>query len=550
MTAAAACWALHQTCEAMVPVAIGVIIDRAISTGNAPAMIISLIALFGLFAVLTFAYRTGAWLVRRAELQEAHELRGAAVSRVLSPGGIRTNRRSGDLLSMTTTDADLTAQLIMVLPRMVGVGFGLLVSIVTLLTIDWRLGLMIMIAVPLVALGLNALAPRIAHRTAAQQQEIGVTAALATDLLSGLRVLRGFGGEGVAAERYRLSSRQARAAQIGAARADANFQGVTALAGGLLLALVAAVAGVFALQGRITVGELITIVGLGQFIAEPVNGLAFGVRLRARCLAGADRLAEILGAPLRLAGGDRRLGSGPLLATGLAGNHVREISLVAAPGEIVGVVSDDLAVAGELGRLLAGTDHPRDGVVTLGGVPMVDALPTGRTATVLAEPHRVELFGETLREAVTEGRAGADHDPATDDGAIMAALRAAAAEQLITEHGGLDRPLDDRGLNLSGGQRQRAAFARALLADRPVLLMSDPTTAVDSVTEQQMARGLHDLRAGSDRITVIITTSPPLLSVCDRVIFVRQGTDVIAGEHDQLLSDPEQGKAYRTVVLR
>ena len=547
MLAAAACWALHQTCEAMVPVAIGLIIDHAIRTGDGSVMLLSLLGLFVLFGVLTMAYRSGAWLVRRAELIEAHELRSEAVSRLLSPGGIRTRRQSGDLLSITTTDADLTSQMIMVVPRMVGVGFGLVVSVATLLAIDWRLGLVIMIGVPLVALGLNALSPRIAHRTAAQQREIGTAAALAADLLSGLRPLRGFGGEQVASRRYQRASQTARNAAIGAANADANFQGVTALAGGLLLAAVAAISGVFALRGEITVGELITIVGLGQFISEPVNGLAFGVRVRARCLAGAGRLAEVLGAPLRIEGGTRLLTPGTLLATGVAGDRVRDVSLVAAPGEIIGVVSDDLAVAGELDRMLAGTQRPTAGRVTLADVPLVDGTAASRTDAVLAEPHRTELFGETLRAALADGTA--DPERVADE-LIIAAARAASADQLLSEQGGLERELDDGGANLSGGQRQRVAFARALLADRPVLIMSDPTTAVDSVTEQQMAAGLRELRSRPDRSTVLITASPPLLAVCDRIVFVRDGVDVGTGSHDQLLADAAQGEAYRAVVLR
>lgn len=547
MLAAGGCWSLHQACEAMVPVAIGLIIDHAVRTGDWSAMGISLIGLFGLFTVLTIAYRSGAWLVRRAELLEAHDLRAAAVSRVLSPGGIRTERRSGDLLSITTTDADLTSSMIMVVPRMAGVAFGLVVSIATLVTIEWRLGLVIMIGVPLVALGLNALSPRIAHRTATQQREIGAAAALAADLLSGLRALRGFGGERVAAERYRFSSQRACQAAIGAARADATFQGVTALAGGLLLALIAAVSGVFALHGQITVGELITIVGLGQFVAEPVNGLAFGVRMRARCAAGAARLAEVLAAPRLVAGGEQELTAGPLVATGLAGARVREVSLVAAPGEIVGVVSDDLGVAGELGRLLAGTEHPVAGQVEVAGVPLTAATAASRTATLLAEPHRVELFGETLRAAIADG---ADDVERVTDQAIITAVRAAAAEQLLTEQGGLDRQLDEGASNLSGGQRQRAAYARALVADRPVLILSDPTTAVDSVTEQQMAVGLRATRSAVGRSTVLVTASPPMLSVCDRVVFIQGGVDVRTGTHDQLLADQEFGAAYRSVVLR
>jgi putative ABC transport system ATP-binding protein len=545
MIAAAGCWSVHQTCETLVPVAIGVIIDRAITPGDGRAMLLSVIGLFVLFGVLTFGYRIGMRVIREAELVEAHDLRAAAVSRLLAPGGVVTDRRTGDLLSMTTTDADLAAQILRVVPRVVSAGIALLVSTITLLWIDPLLGVVIMIGVPLVALGLNALAPRISHRTTAQQHAIGATAALAADLMTGLRALRGFGGEGVAADRYRRSSRQALTASVQAARADGSFQGVSVLAGGLLLAAVAAVAGAFALHGRISIGELITIVGLGQFVSEPVNGLAFGVRTRARCLAGAERVAELLAAPRRLADGTDPVRPGPLLATGVAAELITDVSLVAAPGEIVGVVVDEPAAAEELAELLSGVRRPVSGIVTVGGTGLADADHDSRTRALLAEPHRVDLFGDTLREALVEGRASD-----VPDDVVHAAMTAASADQLITEQGGLDRELGDRGFNLSGGQRQRAAFARALLADRPVLVLVDPTTAVDSVTEQRMAAGLRAERARGGRVTVVITSSPPLLAVCDRVVLIMNGVSVRSADHDQLLADPEYGKSYRAVVLR
>ena len=116
-------------------------------------------------------------------------------------------------------------------------------------------------------------------------------------------------------------------------------------------------------------------------------------------------------------------------------------------------------------------------------------------------------------------------------GQRSAALEAAAVGALADE---LDRPLLDHGMNLSGGQRQRIALARALLADRTVLVLRDPTTAVDAVTENAIAAGsagsatrLPGAPSGSGsaadrpRSTVLLTTSPPLLGSCDRVLFLR-----------------------------
>jgi putative ABC transport system ATP-binding protein len=104
--------------------------------------------------------------------------------------------------------------------------------------------------------------------------------------------------------------------------------------------------------------------------------------------------------------------------------------------------------------------------------------------------------------------------------------------------------LGQRGRFLSGGQAQRVALARALAADAPVLVLHDPTTAVDSVTEQQVADGLARLRQG--RTTLVITTSPALLAACTRVVFVGRKGSRLYGTHSRLVAEATE---YRQAVL-
>ncbi|WP_164873051.1 ATP-binding cassette domain-containing protein, partial [Streptomyces resistomycificus] len=109
---------------------------------------------------------------------------------------------------------------------------------------------------------------------------------------------------------------------------------------------------------------------------------------------------------------------------------------------------------------------------------------------------------------------------------------------------GVDTVLAERGRSLSGGQRQRVALARALAADRPVLVLHDPTTAVDTVTESRIAARLREVRRG--RTTVLVTTSPALLAVTDRVVVLDGGTVTANGRHAELVAGDE---AYRAAVL-
>jgi putative ABC transport system ATP-binding protein len=128
---------------------------------------------------------------------------------------------------------------------------------------------------------------------------------------------------------------------------------------------------------------------------------------------------------------------------------------------------------------------------------------------------------------------------------LDAALVAAGADEVVAAlPAGLDTVLDERGRSLSGGQRQRLALARALAADPPVLVLHDPTTAVDTVTESRVAEGLRAFRR--DRTTIVVTTSPALLAVTDRVVLLDEGAVTAQGTHTALVAEHSR---YRTAVL-
>ncbi len=532
-------WSLHQVCEALVPVAIGLVIDQAVGTGSTAAMAWSVLGIFALFTALTMGWRSGFWFLSKAVVEESHQLRMQVVRRVVGGRGIRTGRQSGELLSIATSDTESTAELLELGSRGVSALLGLTVSAIVLLRIDWSLGLGLVLGVPVLVLGLHALGPVVGRRTAAQQQAVGRAAATASDLLSGLRPLRGVGGVDEAARRYRTASRTSLRAGVATVKAGAVFTGASTFVTGLLITAVAALAGWFALQGRITVGQLITIVGLATFITDPVLNLADCVFRLATARASAARVAEVLAAEENGTSGTRTAQPGPLVLDSVHTPGLDGVDLAVAPGELVGVVTDETGTADGITDLLTGARSPDRGEVTLAGTPIRELDLASLRRTVLVEPHGVDLFGATLREVLQTGN---DRDDAT----LRAGLTAASVDDLLTDDAGWERELVDHGLNLSGGQRQRLALARALLADRPVTVFRDPTTAVDAVTEHTIADGISAYRADEGRSTVLVTTSAPLLDRCDRVVFLRHGQVAAVGSHRELLAD----SSYLEVVSR
>ncbi|MFC9789370.1 ABC transporter ATP-binding protein [Rhodococcus sp. NPDC127528] len=540
---------VHQLAETAVPIAIGVIVGRAVTTGATGALLWSVAGLGALFLVLTAAWRTGARLIVAAMQSEAHLLRVEVAGRILHPRGVRTDLRSGELLTVATSDAEREAWILDVLPRIVAALTGVVASAVTLLLIDVPLGLAVLLGTPVILGLMQLVAPLITRRATAQQEATARASGMATDLVAGLRPLRGIGAEAEATRRYREVSGRALDATLRAARTSGAFLGVSVTVSALLAVGVAGFAGALALEGRITVGELITVVGLSQFVIEPLGMLARVPGYVANARASADRLALVLDAePLVPAG------SHPLPATTdleLADVHYRSLrglSMRAEPGELLGVLAHGPQDAEALAQLLSGHVPPEDyrGQVTVGGAGLAELDLAQARRALLVEPHHADLFAGTVGSNVAAGR------PDADPAAVRLALEASAAADVVGSHPhGLDLAVTDRGSSLSGGQRQRVALARALLAQAPVLVLHDPTTAVDAVTEQAIAEGISRLRHAPDgprvHTTVLITSSPALLSVADRVVVLDDGRVAGEGTHGELAAADEN---YRKVVLR
>ncbi|MFI5532906.1 ABC transporter transmembrane domain-containing protein [Kitasatospora sp. NPDC051853] len=545
----------HQACEALVPVVMGAVIDRAVATGSAPALLRWLALLAVLFLLLSTCYRTGARLAERAGEQAAHRLRLSLTTRVLDPyGGAEAGHLPGALAGIATGDAKRVGVVATVLPFGVAALAGLGVSAALLLRISVPLGLLVLLGTPpLLWLGHRISRP-LERRSGVEQERAARAGGIAADLVTGLRVLKGIGAEAAAVARYRTVSQDSLAAALRAARSRAAHDGGLQALTGLFIVLIALVGTVLAMDGRISVGELVAAVGLAQFLLGPFQVLTWANGEFAQGRASAGRIAEVLAAPPAVPGRPgtpaatatartATAGPAPAQATATGGLRLRGVGfgalrgldLEVAPGELLGVVTDDPAAAADLLRCLGREADPATGAVELDGTGLTALDPAELRRSVLVAHHDAVLFAGTLRENVL----------ASPDGELTEAVLAASAADEVAAAlpSGLDTEVSEGGRSLSGGQRQRVALARALAASPAVLVLHDPTTAVDSVTESRIAERLRELRRG--RTTVLVTTSPALLSRADRVVLLTDGTVTADSTHHALTADP----AYRTLVL-
>jgi ABC-type multidrug transport system fused ATPase/permease subunit len=301
---------------------------------------------------------------------------------------------------------------------------------------------------------------------------------------------------------------------------------------GLFVVVVTWLGARLAVSGRISVGELVAFYGYAAFLVVPVRTATEAADKITRVLVAAGRAVRVLSLQPELVSGSSAAEppSAAALVDGTSGLTVYAGELFAI---VTAVPEEATAITDRLGRFADG-----DGV-TLGGVALPDLpLETVRRRVLVSEREPRLFTGRLADELDPTGTASARQ--------VLAAVHAAAAEDVLEAlPDGLATEVEERGRSFSGGQRQRLVLARALVADPEILVLDEPTSAVDAHTEARIADRLGVLRSG--RTTVVCTTSPLLLDRADRVALVVDGRVVAEGTHDDLMHTEPR---YRAVVTR
>ena len=534
LAAASSLFVSHQVGELLVPVVAGVVIDRAVATGDGAAVVRWLIVLALVFAVLSTSWRWADRLLTRSVEESAHELRMRITARVTDPRGFAEAMPAGQVVSVATSDANATAEIQTATAFAIAGLAAILTSAIVLLWISIPLGLVVLIGLPPVLAVLHVLVAPIERRFSAQQADVASAASTATDLLAGLRVLKGLHAEGEATERYRRASRRSLAAGLRASRLYAAHNGLTVAVTGIFVAVVALVGGRLAADGRISIGELVAAVGVTQFLVGPLSRVGWAAATRATARASAARVVTVLDAAGAVTDGTLGIDAaadGTLRFRDVSFATLADFDLTVPAGHFVGIAVADAADAAAIVTLLGRGADPSRGDLDLGGATFATFRLDDLRRTVLVADHEARLFTGTTRDNLLATTNATEIQPAE----LALVLAASGADEVVDALPlGLDAPVTERGRSLSGGQRQRIALARALAADPPVLVLHDPTTAVDAVTEARIADGLRDRRSG--RTTIVVATSPALLAVADEVFLVDGGQVIDAGRHAELVT--------------
>ncbi|CAL9574037.1 putative multidrug resistance ABC transporter ATP-binding_permease protein YheI [Streptomyces sp. enrichment culture] len=538
---------LHMAAVASFPLAVGMAVQAATErSGDRLVLAGALTVALGLAVTVgdTMLHRAAVtnWITAAARVQQLLARRTAEL------GAALTRRvAAGEVVAVSTGDIEKIGWFVEAVSRFGAASLTTAGVCTALVVYEPLLGVVVTLGVLVLVSAVLPLLPPATRRADAQRAKAGRATELAADTVAGLRVLRGIGGEELFLDRYRRASQEVRRAAVRTARMWSLIDAVQVVLPGLLLIAVVWLGTRLALDGRVAVGELVTVYGAVTFLLFPLRLFQEIAMAYSFSRPSAERAARVLGlrrltrAGAARAGGDARLPHGDL--------YDPVSGLLAPAGDLTAVVCGDPDAAGRLAERLgghgtgSGTDGPS---VLLGGVALDDVpLEAARTAVLVQDKDPVLLSG-TLGElldvpssgAVAPGRAL----EAAQCGDVLAALvRAGGAP----DGDPMRARITERGRSLSGGQRQRLALARSLVADPQVLVLDEPTSAVDSHTEARVADALRRLRAG--RTTVVFSSSPLLLDRADRVVFVSGGEVTAVGTHRELLAD-EPG--YRAVVAR
>jgi ABC-type multidrug transport system fused ATPase/permease subunit len=509
-------WMLAQ---ALVPATVGRAVD-AIAGRDSGALVVAALTLLILgivqsvagimrhrFAVtnwLSAAYRTVQVTVRQATRLGATLPKRVATGEVVTIG-------TADI-SQIGNAMDITAR-----------GAGSIVAIVVvaalLLNVSVPLGLVVVIGVPLL-MAVVALLLRPLHRRQQAYRDLsGKLTNRASDIVAGLRVLRGVGGEAAFAARYGRESEQLRVAGVRVSRVESVLQAAQVLLPGIFVVLVTWLGARFALAGRISPGELVAFYGYAAFLGFPLRNLTEAADKLTRGHVAARRIVRVLS--LRP---DVRDPAQPRPFPSTDGDLLDPQSGARIqPGLLTALAAADpddaVAIADRLGRYVADDD------VTLSGVAVRDLAIADVRERILVSDNDARLFN---------GRLASELGPSASTADLDDALHWADAVDIVEAlPEGVDSEIAERGREFSGGQQQRLRLARALLAAPPILVLVEPTSAVDAHTEARIAGRLAAVRSG--RTTVVCTTSPLLLDRADTVIYVEGGRVRAVGNHRTLL---------------
>ncbi|MEU3773090.1 thiol reductant ABC exporter subunit CydD [Streptomyces sp. NPDC032472] len=463
----------------------------------------------------------------RAAAAVKSQLRGQLLDRAadLGPGWL-SGQRTGSLVALATRGVDaLDDYFSRYLPQL-GLAVAVPVAVLArIVTEDWVSAAIIVVTLPLIPLFMVLIGMATQSRMDRQWRLLSRLSGHFLDVVAGLPTLKVFGRAKAQAESIRRITDDYRRATMRTLRIAFLSSFALELLATLSVALVAVTIGMRLVHGDLDLYTGLVILILAPEAYLPLRQVGAQYHAAAEGLAAADEIFEVLGTPAAAPGAGTALPEagpdGPRIEVdGVAVRHPGRgadspgpVSFTVGPGECVALTGPSGAGKSTLLQVLLGFVAPTSGRVRVGGTDLAELAPEQWRGQIAWVPQRPHLFAGTLAENVRLAR------PQASDAAVARALEAAGAREFVSALPlGTETMLGEGGAGLSAGQRQRIALARAFLADRPVLLLDEPTAALDGETEAAVVEAVRRLAVG--RTVLLVVHRPALLAVADRVVAI------------------------------
>jgi ATP-binding cassette subfamily C protein CydCD len=452
----------------------------------------------------------------KSELRERLLDRAAA----LGPGWL-SGQRTGSLVTLATRGVDaLDDYFSRYLPQL-GVAVVVPVAVLArIVTEDWMSAAIIVVTLPLIPLFMILIGWATQARMDRQWGLLSRLSGHFLDVVAGLPTLKVFGRAKAQAESIRRITGEYRQATLRTLRIAFLSSFALELLATLSVALVAVTIGMRLVHGDMDLYVGLVILVLAPEAYLPLRQVGAQYHAAAEGLAAAEEIFTVLETPVPASGtaavptGAMAFDAVTVRYPGRSTDAMTDVSFTVEPGETVALVGPSGVGKSTLLNVLLGFVRPTEGRVRIGGADLADLDLREWRSRIAWVPQRPHLYVGTIAENVRLAR------PDADDTAVRRALRDAGALEFVDAlPEGADTVLGEDGAGLSAGQRQRLALARAFLADRPVLLLDEPTAALDGATEADVVAAVRRLAVG--RTVLLVVHRPALLEVADRVVRLR-----------------------------
>jgi ABC-type multidrug transport system fused ATPase/permease subunit len=410
--------------------------------------------------------------------------------------------------------------------------------------LEWDLTLMILAVTPLLLVFIARFKQRVKNATREVRRREGEVLSVLQAGLESVRTVQAFGGQDLETARLGDASMATVRAALAARRVKSLLPPVVGLVVAVCTAAVVWRGAARILAGSLTVGSLTVFLAYVTRFFKPVQDLAKMTNAVASANVGLERIQAIL--DIRASIGDRTGAREPGPFDGaVTFEHVvfgyraeapllKDVSFSIAPREFVALVGASGSGKSTIASLIPRFYAPSGGRVLIDGVDVADYTLQSIRRQVAYVLQDTVLFRGTVRENIAYGR------PDATEAEIVRAARLANADDFIARMpSGYGTWIGERGITLSGGQRQRLGIARALVRNAPIVILDEPTAALDPESEALVLAGLQQLM--KHRTVVMITHRLHTIAGADRILVVHDGVVAEQGTHEQLLA---LGRAY------